>query len=640
MNWEVRTMRSVTSCFNSTLYRKNLSRFWPIWALYSVIWLFALPLNLLTTIQRGQNWALEDLTHSLDYFSRVSVSYSLNLGTVLAVIFGLLAAMAVFSYLDASRSACMMHALPLRREALFFTNYLSGLSFLLLPNAAIFGLTLAGEAVGNCLDLKALAIWLLVQSASCLFFYSFAVFCAMFTGHLLALPVFYGVLNCLAAIISTLMDSVLYLFLYGYNGLSGTTQQAVAWLTPLEKLGGAVSWTQAADSGAYQLAQPAVVAVYAGVGVALSAAALLIYRARQMESAGDVVSVRVVRPIFKYGVAVCAGLSGGTFTYYVLFGDGQLSLVLSILFWAAVGYFLAEMLLRKSFRVFSAWPGCLVLLALLSALFLCIRLDLTGYQDYVPASGEVSQVTVDLEGSTYPSDGFGGSVQITDPEQVAQITALHQAIVAARSREDSIYDDSFYISLSYTLSNGQSIRRYYHGVPLYRAEQGMEGTVTWALDQLVSDRSFVRAGYGLDQSADWSLTEAYVYDLWDIQTQSHESASLSAAQAEQLWQAVLTDFDAGTIGTRYLFEDQDRRENTCEADLDFSFYLTEQDSMVHRGGSVTITLTPQASHTLAVLEELGVLTDTRIARTHAQVDRWYAMTDGAEDTSSLYTASP
>ena len=78
-------MRSVTSCFNSTLYRKNLSRFWPIWALYSVIWLFALPLNLLTTIQRGQNWALEDLTHSLDYFSRVSVGYSLNLGTVLAV---------------------------------------------------------------------------------------------------------------------------------------------------------------------------------------------------------------------------------------------------------------------------------------------------------------------------------------------------------------------------------------------------------------------------------------------------------------------------------------------------------------------------------------------------------------------------
>ena len=29
MSWEVRTMRSVTSCFNITLFRKNLSRFWP-----------------------------------------------------------------------------------------------------------------------------------------------------------------------------------------------------------------------------------------------------------------------------------------------------------------------------------------------------------------------------------------------------------------------------------------------------------------------------------------------------------------------------------------------------------------------------------------------------------------------------------
>mgnify|MGYP007089976949 CR=1 FL=1 len=88
----------------------------------------------------------------------------------------------------------------------------------------------------------------------------------------------------------------------------------------------------------------------------------------------------------------------------------------------------------------------------------------------------------------------------------------------------------------------------------------------------------------------------------------------------QLWQAVLTDFDAGTIGTRYLFEDQDRRENTCEADLDFSFYLTEPDSMVHRGGSVAITLTPQASHTLALLHELKVLDETHLALTNREAE--------------------
>ena len=31
MSWEVRTMQSKTSFFNRTLFRKNLTRFWPLW---------------------------------------------------------------------------------------------------------------------------------------------------------------------------------------------------------------------------------------------------------------------------------------------------------------------------------------------------------------------------------------------------------------------------------------------------------------------------------------------------------------------------------------------------------------------------------------------------------------------------------
>ena len=33
MSWEVRTMQSKTSYFNATLFRKNLTRFWPLWGL-------------------------------------------------------------------------------------------------------------------------------------------------------------------------------------------------------------------------------------------------------------------------------------------------------------------------------------------------------------------------------------------------------------------------------------------------------------------------------------------------------------------------------------------------------------------------------------------------------------------------------
>ena len=37
MNWEVWTMQSKRSFFNGTLFRKTLTRFWPLWAVPSFI---------------------------------------------------------------------------------------------------------------------------------------------------------------------------------------------------------------------------------------------------------------------------------------------------------------------------------------------------------------------------------------------------------------------------------------------------------------------------------------------------------------------------------------------------------------------------------------------------------------------------
>ena len=50
MKWEVRTMRSGTSFFDLTIYRKTVNRFWPLWAVNLVIWLFILPFDGLVTL--------------------------------------------------------------------------------------------------------------------------------------------------------------------------------------------------------------------------------------------------------------------------------------------------------------------------------------------------------------------------------------------------------------------------------------------------------------------------------------------------------------------------------------------------------------------------------------------------------------
>ena len=46
-------MQSKTSLLNPTLFRKNLTRFWPIWGLYGVLWLLLLPVAMLSEYVNG-----------------------------------------------------------------------------------------------------------------------------------------------------------------------------------------------------------------------------------------------------------------------------------------------------------------------------------------------------------------------------------------------------------------------------------------------------------------------------------------------------------------------------------------------------------------------------------------------------------
>ena len=309
MKWEVRTMRSGTSYFDFTVFKKTVARFWPLWAGYFVIWLIALPLQgvMYLRLQAGARPGLNDGYMGTFAYHTVPDMAGPALG--LSVIFGVLAAMAVFSHLYNARSANLYGSLPIRREGLFVTHYLAGLAFLIVPNLAIFLLVLLIEAIGGAVSLPGLGFWLAAACGECLFFYSLAVFCGMFTGHILALPAFYGILNILAYGVTGLVYTVFQNFYYGFSGFGGGVSRVVNWLTPINKLGGYDTVDFWVTEDGYQMFGLNIVAAYAGVAVLLAAASFLLYRARRLESAGDVVSVRCMRPVFKYGVAFCAGMA-------------------------------------------------------------------------------------------------------------------------------------------------------------------------------------------------------------------------------------------------------------------------------------------------------------------------------------------
>ncbi|MCI9028534.1 MAG: hypothetical protein HFF47_10955 [Lawsonibacter sp.] len=606
-------MRSATSYFNGPLYRKTLARFWPLWGLWGVMWLFALPLNMLSDyfsryLDSAPQRRLLSMALHLPDFLRPLLAFTL--------LFALLCAMAVFGYLYSHRSACWTHALPMRREALFTTQYLAGLSMLILPQLAACLLAAIVELSFLPLEdwgavLPPLLILALAQSGLSLFFFSFASFCAMFTGHILALPAFYIILNCLSYGLWFLIDALLSEFYYGYAGIPGALE-VVECLAPYIILSQASDWWGEPAS----LRAPGVIAVYAAIGVGLALISLYVYRRRHVETAGDVVSVALVRPLFKYGVSFCAGLAFGMFTS-AFFGWAELpALIPCILFWTVTGCFAAEMLLKKSFRVFKAWRGAAAMAAVMLVLCLACFLDLFGVVERVPDPAQVESVLVNID-MGYPFDhGQTLSADISDPGQLELISALHQAIVDNRDDEgQGCSSESDYISADflYRLPNGSQVNRRYRGVPISAEDLNVPGTVTHAMEQIVEDRELVALAYHFDSFLeDGRLTGAWLDQIFDYRGESVYHVYVDD-YAQELWDAVQADFAQGNIGVRSLF-DRDSLGNTAELVFSVTAYQRTDGPgsvQVSPGGynidrTLSIAFTDQARHTLAALEKTGI----------------------------------
>lgn len=629
MKWEVRTMAFGTSCFNGTLYRKSLARFWPLWGLWGLIWMFMGPLRMLNDYFEALRWngSMSEAQSNI-YTDARRLGELLTPGVWLACIFGVLAAMAVFGYLYSTRSACMMHALPLRRESLFTTQYLAGLSFLLLPLVAVGVVTLAAELIlipanSWASTVPTLGIFLLVQAGVCIFFFSFASFCAMFTGHILALPAFYLIFNGLVYVVYYLVTMLLRQFFYGYS--ASYYNFWVTCCTPVYALSEACRWELTSFSDRtmtvenWNLASPTMVAVYAGVGVLFALVALSVYRRRHVESAGDVVSVKLVRPVFKYGVALCAGLCLGVFTanFFNWRNDPPTGLIVCVLLWTAVGYFIAEMLLQKSFRVWKAWKGGVSAVAVMALLCAVCVFDLFGVEKRVPSVDSVEKVYF-YGDIGYPyDDGRLHFDNTSDPQLIEMVTQLHQKAVEEKGRDEQVGgDDYISFEIVYTLKNGSTINRQYSSVPVYEDEAYDQDTLTGCAQQMLEDRELIEQMYNFDYYEQGQLTQTYLQDVWQEQEEYFGTLFLedqSLADLSKLWEAVRLDFEEGNIGVHTLFPDPRMGDMTPKLEFTWVFETDSRSPTSDREGSksilyedCTISVTPQATHTLACLEEMGL----------------------------------
>ena len=193
-------MRSKTSYFNETVFWKNITHFWPVWLIYTILLLCMVPLRLLVNSGISYEGYSAQEIKEIKMNNFMQILFSDGSGALIALLslaIGIIVAMAVFYYLYNNRSSHLFHSLPLKRTELFISNFLSGICMLVVPVLLAFILGTVCCIMQGITSLQYLLAWALMLTGESFFFYSMAIFVGMFSGQLLAMPVFTIILNVL-----------------------------------------------------------------------------------------------------------------------------------------------------------------------------------------------------------------------------------------------------------------------------------------------------------------------------------------------------------------------------------------------------------------------------------------------------------
>lgn len=413
-------MRSKRSCFDKTVFKKNLTRFAPVWILYTL--LLVGMVAMLYTENAGETRA---------YF--FAENFANGLPEALAgvnLLYALLVAGLLFGDLFNSRMCNALHALPLRREGWMVTNLVSGLFFSFAPT-----LVMALVALPLLMGTIVVGAWklafqmLLLANLEFLCFFGMAVFAAMCVGNWFTMAAGYGLLNAGACIAYWIIDIVYTPMLYGVL----TPTRLMKLLTPMEhmikplyelsgfsKLYDIMNTTKVpleSLTATYTLKGEAWWGILgcAAVGVVFMALALLLYRKRNLERAGDAVAFPALVPVFQVlcSLFVMVGLLYFLRQYF-RFETENISPYVILAVGLILGWIIGKMLVERSTRVFRLknFYGLGILAAVLALTLVCTNFDILGIETRLPDPSKVESIF--FETSQIGGMKIGGEETIND----------------------------------------------------------------------------------------------------------------------------------------------------------------------------------------------------------------------------------
>ena len=549
-------MKLRTSFFDRTVLKKDITRFAPLWALYLIG-------GLMIAISSGFNG--DEINEWLGGLGVVSFLYAM------------LTAQLLFGDLFNTRLCNALHAMPLRREGWFFTHVTAGILFSLVPNLLISLALMAQFISRNALWYIAF-IWLLGMELHYLFFFGLAVLCMMVTGNRFAAVAVYLIVNFLSMIALWLSTTIFQPMLYGvvirteifapFSPVVGLFQEQ-DYFTILH---GEECWCHFAHD--YNWDQPHVyywggwgeswpyLIILAVLGVAFGAVALVLYRKRHLESAGDFMAFKSMKPVFTVTYTLCVG------SLLEMMGDGMgVPFYIFLMIGLIVGYFTGQMLLSRSLRVFK-WKNWLALVLIFALVFggigLC-KIDAFGLVSWTPDVRDVVSVKV-ANSRVTEFTSYNTDAELKDPAEIQKLIEIHKLLYAEGPTKDRDLNIGWQnVTLCYTMKDGREVYRQ------YRAAQ--DGQAQKELNKMIfgNPRHILRAESLEELQA--GVTHAFV-----------EGMEIRGTQLQSLLTALWNDGQDGNLGDFHYGSDK-------------AVYVSHVEMYYSNGGRVYLDIWDYSEHT-------------------------------------------
>ena len=522
-------MKSRTSSFNKTVFKKDITRFAPLWG--SCLILMGLVIVSLAN-ERHAYYRLQSVRDCILVFSWFNLIY------------GAVAAQLLFGDLYVGRMCNALHALPLRRKSWFATHVAAGFAVSLIPNLliALISLPVLRLEAGW----TAVFWWLLGAELQYAFFFGIAVLCVMLTGNRLGQIALYSIGNFGGLLAYWFASAVYQPFLHGVQ----FREDPFLLLCPLAQI---ASRTRDVLTIDYERIENAFgelegyrifgvmpgdgwgyMAICAGIGLVALLLARRLYRKRKLECAGDFVAFSRMEPVV---TVIATVFTGGVFHLFAdNFGMNLRSVMLGT--GMAVGFFACRMLLERGTKVFQkkAFLFCGSIIAVFGLTVLLTWLDPAGVTRYVPAPEQIESVTF---GQGYSYNSYSNFPYTTDdPGEIAALQQVHRLGIAKQSDvqpggTEEVYS-SFDLRIEYKLKNGRTVNRFYRVQP--QAEAGM------ILKEFLTRTECV---VGMSEQQMQTIAP-YIYSVY---TQGREGKELDTQglDMEGLMMAIAADCRAGNM---------------------------------------------------------------------------------------------